>query len=60
MEFVDEQTQLVDEPVMNRQPVQFVTKRGRDVIEFLLLYKQARRGVEYGLKWLEVSGTPGA
>ena len=43
---VDEQTQLVDQPVMNRQPVQFIIKRGRYVVVLLLLYNQARRGVK--------------
>ena len=54
---VDEQTQLVDEPVMNRQPVQFIAKRVHDVVVLLLLYNQVCRGIEYGLTWLEVGST---
>ena len=54
---VDEQTQLVDQPVMDRQPVQFIRRIGRDVVVLLLLYNRACRGVKYGPKWLEVSGT---
>ena len=48
---VDEQAQLVDEPVMDRQPMQFIAKRVRDVFVLLFLYDQACRGIEYGLKW---------
>ena len=44
---VDEQTQHVDELVMDRQPMQFVAKKDRDVVVLPLPYNQARRGVEY-------------
>ena len=32
-------------------------KRVRDVVVLLLFYNQARRGIKYGLKWLEMGGT---
>ena len=57
---VDEQTQFVDEPVIDRQPVQFIAKRVRDVVVLLLLYNKACYGVKFELKWLEVGGTRGA
>ena len=45
---------------MDRQPVQFMVRRFRDVVILLLLYNQMHRCVEYGLKWLKVCGTRGA